>query len=221
MTKPYDTFNRPKVTNLPSIAEILGDYQVPIHGQDGGLGVQLPDKVDLQGWNSDHEIFDRMVADLRPATIIEVGSWKGRSTAHFAKASAELDSEIIAVDTWLGGIDHHLSDLPQDDRRLDRFGDPGLYRQFLRNFLGTPEAARIRPLRQTSINGARILKAMGKRAGLVYVDGSHEYDDAYADLVAYFPLLAEGGYMFGDVIRFAHEAGLRIEEVAGNFWILR
>jgi NAD(P)-dependent dehydrogenase (short-subunit alcohol dehydrogenase family) len=33
---------------------------------------------------------------------------------------------------------------------------------------------------------------------LIYVDGSHDYDDVAADLAAYRPLVRPGGVMFGD-----------------------
>ncbi len=184
---------------------------------------------DLQGWNSDHSIFDRLCAEIQPKVIVEVGTWKGRSAVHFAQAAP--GANVICVDTWLGGVDHALSKLPQDDRKLDRFEIPRLYEQFLRNLFNRPEGDRIYPIRQTSVNAARILAHHGVNADLIYIDGSHEYEDAYADLGAYQPLLAAGGRMFGDdfrapgvfaaVVRFAHEQGKRIQEIDNNFWILR
>jgi predicted O-methyltransferase YrrM len=35
-------------------------------------------------------------------------------------------------------------------------------------------------------------------AQLIYIDGSHEYEDVKADCRNYWPLLQEGGVMFGD-----------------------
>jgi predicted O-methyltransferase YrrM len=220
---------------IPSIAEIIANS-----------AERLPAVIDLQGWNSDHPIFDRLVAETKPKVVIEVGSWKGRSARHLALATAnraEIDevsgisvpspSEIYCVDTWLGGLDHITSDKPQDDLARDAFGSPRLYEQFLRNFADEPDfAKRIFPIQNTSLNGARLLACMGVSAGLIYIDGSHEYQDAYADLCAYIQLLAPGGVIFGDdfrafpgvftaILRFSHEYGFKIEEVENNFWILR
>lgn len=115
----------------------------------------------------------------------------------------------------------------------DANGSPQLYHQFLRNFADDPDLARrIFPIQNTSLNGARILAHMGIQAELIYVDGSHEYHDAYSDLCAFAQLLAPGGVMFGDdfrsfagvfaaVMRFAHEGNFKIEEVANNYWVLR
>lgn len=35
-------------------------------------------------------------------------------------------------------------------------------------------------------------------ADLIYIDGSHEYWDVILDLTNYYPLLKDGGIMFGD-----------------------
>ena len=210
------------IKGLPTIDAIMGGREYLLKNS----------AEDLQGWNSDHPIFDKLVDEIEPKVIVEVGSWKGRSVAHWAAATVALETEIFAVDTWLGGTEHHLSDLAHDDRKLDECGSPTLYHQFLRNFVGKPEASRIHPLQQTSQNGARILRHFGVQADIIYIDGSHEYEDVYSDLIAYAPLLAAGGRMFGDdfrafpgvfaaVIRYAHERGHNIQEVDHNFWILR
>lgn len=228
---------------IKSIAEILG---APENAEAVKSG--LPAKPDRQGWHSDHPIFDRLVAETAPENIIEVGSWKGRGAAHLAAASAGVThrdevsgidvpapSRVYCVDTWLGGIDHMLSQKPVDDLFPDAFGSPRLYHQFLRNFADgewAPLAARIHPIRNTSANGARLLASLKVWAGLIYIDASHEYEDVYADLLAYSQLLTPGGIIFGDdfrgfpgvfaaVLRFAYETGRKLEEIDHNFWILR
>ena len=208
---------------FPTVADRLADDAARMF---------LPHAPDRAGWNSDHPVFDRLVELTRPDTIVELGTWKGRSAAHLAGAAPA--ARIYCVDTWLGGLDHVLSTAPQDDLVRDVVGSPRLYHQFLRNFADGPWAAyapRLVPLQQTTLNGARLLALAGVRAQLIYVDASHEYEDVYADLCACRPLLAPGGILFGDdfrsfpgvfaaLLRFRHEAGLKFEEVDGNFWIL-
>lgn len=190
----------------------------------------LPPETDMQGWNSEHPIFKQLIDEIQPRRIVEVGTWKGASAIHMASL---CEAEIFCVDTWLGGIDHALSDKPVDQLPRDEHGAPRLYHQFLRNVASTPFAARIRPIQQTSLNAAKILHSapMTELIDLIYVDGSHEYDDVYADLCAYHALLAPGGRIFGDdfrtfpgvftaVIRYAHERGRQVREVAGNYWML-
>ena len=48
-----------------------------------------------------------------PFSIIEVGSWKGRSTVELAKACENITTtfkkacHVIAIDTWLGSSEHY------------------------------------------------------------------------------------------------------------------
>jgi cephalosporin hydroxylase len=191
---------------------------------------QLPEHEDIQGWNSDDPIFDQLVELLAPKTIIEVGSWKGRSAMHFARATERFATDIVCVDTWLGGVDHVLSSGSEDDRLLDSVGCPRLYHQFIRNFKDSPHAQRVYPIQNTSINGARILRHHKVCGEIVYIDGSHEYADVHDDLCAFWPLVASGGIMFGDdfgflgvgpaVMRFTIEQNLKFSVVRNNFWVI-
>lgn len=191
---------------------------------------QLPQNEDIRGWNSDDPIFDELVELLAPKTIIEVGSWKGRSAMHFARATERFATDIVCVDTWLGGVDHVLSSGSEDDRLLDSVGCPRLYHQFIRNFKDSPHAQRVYPIQNTSINGARILNHHKVSGEIIYIDGSHEYSDVYDDICAYWPLLSLGGIMFGDdvgfigvgpaVMRFTIEGDLKFSVVRNNFWVI-
>ncbi len=66
--------------------------------------------TDFQGWGSNHQFFEKILAALRPAVIIEVGTWKGGSAIHMAQLSKDLGfpTEIVCVDTWLGSPEHVL-----------------------------------------------------------------------------------------------------------------
>src|SRR4051812_30139699 len=91
---------------------------------------------DLQGWNSQHPIFEHLIRDIKPKTIIEVGTWKGASAIHMGllcKAN-HLQTKIYCVDTWLGSVEFwtRLNDTPERDLML-RHGYPQIYYQFLSN----------------------------------------------------------------------------------------
>jgi hypothetical protein len=68
----------------------------------------------------------------------------------------------------------------------------------------------------------------GIRADLIYLDGSHDYEDVACDIAAYRPLLTPGGVLFGDDydtwvdVRQAVEGcgdAFRVED--GRYWVLR
>ena len=191
---------------------------------------------DRQGWHSTHEIFGKLMRETNARTIIECGSWKGASAIHMADLRMNMVGEsfvLYACDTWLGGIDHDLTqENPTSVLKRER-GYPLLYQQFLYNVAKAGLQNHIVPVVQTSVNAARLLRAHGISAELIYVDGSHEGMDPFWDILAYWPLLKKGGIMFGDdwgfpdvkasVFRFLSEAKLwpRLELVDDNFWIIR
>ncbi len=196
-------------------------------------------RLDLQGWVVDPTVFDRVVAELRPALVIEVGTWKGASAVRFADALKRhrIDGRVICVDTWLGALEFWTNQYPDMDRFAAlglQFGYPQVYYQFLANVILSGHQDTIIPLPNTSQTAARFLQYRGVRADLVYVDASHEEADVYADLTAYWELLAsDESVLFGDdyantaffgvrsaVHRFAHERGLQLTILGGWYWVL-
>lgn len=159
-----------------------------------------PDLLDLQGWGgSDSPVFAEVFRQLRPSAVIEVGSWKGRSAVHMAAVSRSLGLEtlIVCVDTWLGGLDHLLSD---ELRAMLRFsnGAPHLYAVFLANVVESGFADRILPFAQTSTTAAAFLLYHGVQVDVLHIDASHEEADVLADCRAWWKLLRPGGVAIGD-----------------------
>lgn len=202
-----------------------------------------PLPLDLQGWNGNNGIFADLINEVNPKTIIEVGTWKGQSAITMAEHCKliNLETKIYCIDTWLGALeffDGSLGLLSSEEYRKERDlryvnGYPSIYYQFLSNVVHTKNEERIVPIPNTSIIGSRYLKNHEICANLIYIDGSHQYEDVLADLKAYFPLLSSGGIIFGDdfvsewfgVIRavkeFANSNLLEIEIRENNFWIIR
>jgi predicted O-methyltransferase YrrM len=172
--------------------------------------------TDMQGWNSHHPFFEKIITGLRPNRIIEVGTWKGGSAINMAKicASLGLETEIICIDTWLGASEHVLF---QEFRQSLNYknGFPQLYYTFMANVISEGLQNTITPFPMASLNAAVILKTLAVTADLIYIDAAHEYELAYADADAYWPLVTDRGIMLFDdygysgvtkaVCRFAYE----------------
>lgn len=170
----------------------------------------------------EHPLFRKFIELTRPNLIVEIGSWKGDSAITMADIlkSLNLECAILCVDTWLGSLEHFIN---RDLRGWEmsgmlKHGYPTLYRQFLANVCHKQACDYIVPLPNTSSMAARWLAVRGEKADMVYVDGSHEFQDVYLDLLNYWPLLRPNGIMFGDdyccagviraVNRFAEESRL-------------
>lgn len=155
---------------------------------------------DLQGWGSQHPLFEQVINASNPRLILEVGTWKGASAIHMASLlkAKQLDSAIICIDTWLGGLDNISDDPISGINQYRQYGYPNLYYQFLANVLYTQTQDYIIPLPNTSPIASKYLLKLNLKADLIYIDGSHDEDDVYADLVNYWKLLNSGGFMIGD-----------------------
>jgi SAM-dependent methyltransferase len=189
--------------------------------------------ADLHGWGSQSEAFDQLIARLKPTRIIEVGTWKGGSAIHMAKVSKKLglSPQIICVDTWLGAVEF-WTDQADPERYLSlkcRNGYPTVYYQFVANVLHEGCQDLIVPFPQTSTIAALWFRRYGLTAPLIYIDGSHEEDDVYADLVSYWDLVEPGGILVGDdwgwdgvrisATRFAKEQGREVKHLADKWYL--
>jgi hypothetical protein len=193
-------------------------------------------QLDLQGWGSGHPLFGELIGLLRPALIVEVGTWKGASAIHMAREAKRrgVPTEIICVDTWLGSAETLVrrDGSFRDLRHLH--GYPQLYFQFLANVLHEGVEDTIVPLPQTSENAARALEKLGIRPYLVYLDASHDGRSVERDLEAWFPLLSDTGALIGDdfveeqrpdlvraVRGFADQRGLEVHSDREKFVLAR
>ena len=188
---------------------------------------------DLTGWGSESPAFRELIEAVRPRLIVEVGTWKGASAIHMARLleTAGLDAQILCVDTWLGALEFWTdqTDPARYGSLALKHGWPQVYYQFLANVCHCGQQPRITPFPQTSATAALWLRNFGIKADLIYLDGSHEEEDVYGDLLAYWEALRAGGVIFGDdwswdgvrcaVQRFAREERLSVRFIADK-WIL-
>lgn len=151
-------------------------------------------------WDSHAPIFDQLVGELHPRVIVEVGSFLGASSRHFAAAMRGLAVEgvVVCVDTWLA--EQVLWNNPRWRPVLRHVnGRPEFYKVWLANALAAGLQDYLCPLPMASANAARYLKSRGVAADLVYIDASHDEGDVYRDLALYWDLvLRPGGVMLID-----------------------
>jgi predicted O-methyltransferase YrrM len=164
-----------------------------------GLDPNAYEKI-LYGWNDDNEIFGRLIEELRPKYILELGSWLGASSIHMGKAIKRLglDTKIVCVDTWLGSREFMGKKFPGDRSKLVINGMPNSYKHFLMNIKREGLQDVVIPLPQTTSNALRFFSEEGVRFDMVYVDASNQYEDIVSDMNLSWNVLANGGVIFGD-----------------------
>ncbi len=194
-----------------------------IHAEDPYENIQSVLKpFGIHAFNEGHvgEGIIDLIMQKKPKLIIEVGSWMGYSADKMATALSNLNDEeagIICVDTWLGANEFWATGQENDGwwnkdlslskdffrnnhyKKLDlKCGYPTVYYNFLSNMYHRGWASKVCPFPQTSHIAARWFKNNKVKADMIYVDGSHEYEDVKIDLASYYALLENDGIMFGD-----------------------
>lgn len=149
----------------------------------------------IEGWISDIEgyVLYRLARDGEgEGAIVEIGSWMGKSTAWLAAGSVARSREPVhAVDTFEGSPEH------QDTAVLREEGTT--YHRFTENLESVGVFQHVVPVMAASLKAAADWD--GRPIRLLFIDGDHSYEAAQADLDAWLPYVAPGGYVvFDDVI---------------------
>ncbi len=146
----------------------------------------------IQGWFTWEWLCDFAVARASArAHFVEVGAWRGRSTAYLARRIKESGKNIRldVVDTWKG-----TSNEPEHSRLLKKMRKP-LYQQFLTNMRRADVLDLVCPVRRTSLSAAT--RYAKQCLDFVFIDADHTYQAVQQDLAAWFPKVREGGVFAG------------------------
>jgi predicted O-methyltransferase YrrM len=113
-------------------------------------------------------------------TIVEIGSWKGKSTVCLAKGSQNgSQATIYAVDPHMGSSEHHKM-----------FGKVDTFQEFQQNIKDASVEQYIKPIRETSENAS---KNFHETVGFLFVDGAHEFKLVQTDIKSWFSKIKNGG----------------------------
>jgi hypothetical protein len=127
-----------------------------------------------------------LVSRLHRPRVIEIGSWLGRTALAMRQAGAD---QVHCVDTWLGTDDP--TDLTFELGR--HHGHAGLLRAFCEN-VGEDLGVGVFPYVGESIFWAAHWQW---QADLIFIDATHSYEAAIADIRAWTPHVRKGGILCG------------------------
>ena len=120
--------------------------------------------------------------------IVEIGSWKGRSTRALADHTTGC---VITVDPMTG------ASVCQGQPEVDEFGAEHIARQFNEKLGDLIGAGRVIPIRMRSEEAIDFLRGLTGFVDMVFIDGDHAYECVFRDIVLYTPLLRKGGLLCG------------------------
>lgn len=171
----------------------------PINSKDyQPIALNVPhiytDKRFEEGWFTYGDFYKSCVNTLQDGeTMVEVGSWKGRSVSFLAVEILNSGKliHVHAVDTWEGAPNH-----PHHTR------DPHIIRGTLYDlFLANIKHLRhvITPVKKPSLTAC--LQYEPKSLGAVFLDADHSYESVKAEIEAWLPKVKTGGIFAGHDIK--------------------
>ena len=140
-----------------------------------------------EGWLTDAQA-ERLRARAAAAgagTIVEIGSFRGRSTIVLARAAAP-GASVVAIDPHAGS-DRGPQEIGADSDRGDADHDA-----FIANLAAAGVSDRVRHVRKMS---ADALGDVDGPVALLYVDGAHRFRPARDDVARWGARVAPGGTM--------------------------
>jgi hypothetical protein len=125
--------------------------------------------LDIEGWMSTHELEWLHNVSSGMNSVVEIGLWLGRST--FALCSG-CKGKVYAIDHFKGSLEHQ-----------DLHGIIEIYPEFVNN---------MKPFKNIEIfkmdsKEASTNKAIPNKVDMIFIDGSHEYEDIKFDLEEWEP----------------------------------
>jgi predicted O-methyltransferase YrrM len=115
--------------------------------------------------------------------IVEIGSWKGKSTIYLAEGSrAGGGASVYAVDPHVGGPDQEKLGIR----------DVNTEAEFRENIRRAGVDGLVIPVVQASMDAVR---GWSKPIGLLWIDGDHRYESVRDDFVFWEPHVVEGGIL--------------------------
>ena len=142
----------------------------------------------VEGWLTDDQarvLGDAAATVTSPGRIVEIGSFRGRSTIVLAKAAPE-GVEVIAIDPH-AGTDRG----PQEIETTSATGDAD-HERFLENLERAGVRERVRHVREFSHDAHAAVEG---EIDVLYVDGAHRYGPARDDIVTWGARVKPGGQM--------------------------
>ena len=146
----------------------------------------------------------QLIAELLPRSILEMGSWEGRSAIAWLTICKELaiNTELVCVDTWLGSTEHWLDDFPDGEWARERLllenNAPQVFDTFCHTLITHGFSEDVVALRMTNRIATDVLRRLNCSFDLIYVDGAHDLRSVVSDLLDALTLIEPEGVIVGD-----------------------
>jgi predicted O-methyltransferase YrrM len=150
----------------------------------------------IDGWLSESQgraLYDAAATTTGRGAIVEIGSWKGRSTTWLAAGAKMAGRRVYAIDRHVGS---------REDPAANTWPD------FIGNISRAGVADAVEPLVMSSVEAANVIQGPVE---LLFIDGDHSYGGVKQDAEIWLPRLAEGGIvLFHDATAATYDGPRRV-----------
>ena len=147
----------------------------------------------IPGWLTENEgkfLYKYAKGVSPPNIVVEIGSWKGRSTICLGKGVKDGNkASVYAIDPHIGSKDHQAYNQSRST-----------FQEFKQNIKNAGINEYIEPIVKKSKDARGDVDGT---IGLLFIDGDHDYEAVKLDNKLWFPLVADGG-----VVAFHDARGL-------------
>lgn len=137
----------------------------------------------IDGWLTDkagESLYNLAKNCKENGVIVEIGSWKGKSTIWLAKGSKVGNKlKVYAIDPHTGSSEHK-----------ERYGKVSTFAEFKQNIKNAKVDDIVIPIVKTSEEAVKIFD---EPVEFIFIDGAHEYELVKLDFKLWFPKLIDGG----------------------------
>ena len=137
--------------------------------------------------------------------LLEIGSYCGKSSIYLGAAAREKETVCFSIDHHRGSEEHQVGEEFHDKRVTDDEGRVDTLHEFRKNIV----AAGLEDVVVGVVGRSDVVASWWKTPlGLVFIDGGHSREAAFADFEGWSPHVAEGGLLvIHDVFEDPNEGG--------------
>ena len=166
----------------------------------------------IDGWFSYEWLYKKAIAEAsQEAVFVEIGSWKGRSSAFLTVEAINSNKNIsvTCIDTWMGSSEHQEGAECEDITVVNGT----LYQTFIKNM--KPVQGKFNHLRIDSVDAASLFE--DNSVDFLMIDAAHETSLVIQDIEAWLPKMKKGGIMTGDDCWVGAGPRIAAEQALGKY----
>jgi predicted O-methyltransferase YrrM len=172
--------------------------------------IDISNALKIEGWMTPEELRWLATQASRCQSIVEVGSYAGRSTRALAD---NCPGKVTAVDTWAPGPWTKDIDWMTDDLASQ-------YERFRANMSPHIAEGKVVPVRESSVNAANSATVA---YDMIFIDGAHDYASVKKDILVWGALtrglLCGHDYDHPGVKQAVTELVPNHENPVGTIWV--